>query len=213
MNQVKINNDIYANINNIEDNEIILKYNDELLNIEIVDGEIKIEDLYKLFRAFNKYNYDNEIQDRFFDIFYNNCVKYNIDITIINEDKESKYNKKNIFKIYIDKYIGTIYFECIITYKKILFYYLGNEIIKSKNYYSFYENDILLPEKVLLEAIDFYSTNPYYQKKIINFISIPITSDHDSGYISKYDFAELKNIALNISEWYIKRINEYKLDI
>ena len=204
---------IDVNINNIEDNEIILSYNNELLNIEIIDGEIKIEDFYKLFKSFNKYEYENEIQDRFFEIFYNNCVKNNIDISIINEYKESKYNKKNIFRINIDKYFGSIYFECIIKYKNIFFYYLGNEIIKSKNYYSFYENDILLPEKVLLEAIDFYSTNPYYQKKIINFISIPITSDHYSGYISKYDFKELKDISIEISEWFIKRINEYKLNI
>ena len=204
---------IDVNINNIEDNEIILSYNNELLNIEIVDGEIKIEDLYKLIKSFNKYKYENEIQDRFFDIFYNNCVKNNIELTIINEDKKSKYNKKNIFKINIDKYFGSIYFECIITYKNILFYYLGNEIIKSKNYYSFYKYDIILPEKVLLEAIDFYDSSPYFEKKIINFISIPITSDHYSGYISKYDFAELKDISIEISEWFIKRINEYKLNI
>ena len=115
---------IDVNINNIEDNEIILKYNNELLNIEIVDGEIKIEDFYKLFKSFNKYEYENEIQDRFFDIFYNNCVKNNIDITIINEDKESKYNKKNIFRINIDKYFGSIYLKNIIHFMKMIFYYL-----------------------------------------------------------------------------------------
>ena len=204
-------NDIHTN--NIEDNDIILSYNNELLNIEIVDGEIKIEDLYKLFKAFNKYDYENEIQDGFFDIFYNNCLKNNIDISIVlNVDNLSKYNIKKIFKINIDKYIGSIYFECSIKYKKVYFYYLGNEI-NNKVQYSFYENDILLPEKVLLEAIDFYSTSPYNQKKIINFISIPITSYHDNGYISKYDFRKLKDISIEISEWYIKRINEYKLDI
>ena len=51
------------------------------------------------------------------------------------------------------------------------------------------------------------------QRNIINFISIPITSDHYSGYISKYNFAELKDISIEISKWFIKRINEYKLNI
>jgi hypothetical protein len=195
--------------NSITEHIIILKYNDEHLNINIENGHLRIDDLYKLLKSITYHDYCRIVNNIFYDIFYNKALRNGLDIK--NDDflVDYLYYKKR-FSIKVNKYNEYIYFDIDFNYSKIRLYWMGINVLETYN--NMNNNKKVVPDKILIEAIDFYNTSQYFPKKLVSYINIPIynKSNDNNQHIKKYNFIEYENIAIEIADWLSQRVIEYK---
>lgn len=198
------------NVDNIDNIKIIdYKYDliSKLEKLDIDINNINIKSLVKLNKFFKKFNLIKIIYNLFINRFIEECTKNNIVISLYVKENNEEYIK---VKINDEKYLyfSISYDTNYLNEVFINMYWCGYVPIKYSPY-----NEHNVDMKIIEEGIKFFFNCEYFQKKLTNSIKIILKNKEDNMRDIKnkeYDFEEMDLTAINLGNWFSKKIEDFK---